>query len=33
MSNSGKYSYTLMIFLALALSILESVLWNKIRNG
>lgn len=33
MSNSGKYSYTLMFFLALALSILESVIWNKIRNG
>ena len=33
MSNSGKYSYTFMIFLALALSILESVIWNKIRNG
>ena len=32
MSNSGKYSYTLMIFLALALSILESVIWNKVRS-
>lgn len=32
MSNSGKYSFTLMIFLALALSILESVIWNKVRS-
>lgn len=32
-AGSEKYTFTLFIFLALALSILESVLWNKIKNG
>lgn len=33
MNSSGKYTVTFFIFLAVALSILESVLWNKIKNG
>ena len=33
MNSSGKYTFTFFILLALAMSILESVLWNKIKNG
>lgn len=33
MISSGKYTFTFFILLALAMSILESVLWNKIKNG
>lgn len=32
-AGSEKYTFTLFIFLALAMSIGESILWNKIKNG
>lgn len=32
-AGSEKYTFTLFIFLALAMSIAESVIWNKIKNG
>ena len=32
-AGSEKYTFTLFLFLALAMSIGESILWNKIKNG
>ena len=32
-AGSEKYTFTLFMFLALAMSIAESVIWNKIKNG
>ena len=31
--GSAKYTFTFIMFLALAMSIVEYIIWNKIKNG